>query len=550
MLTIQFIEQNLHFAIGLFAALVFFAVFWLYFDAWIASAERPRKDFFKWLGFLLVAVSFVPYATIIEQTSLGNSVLGPYASTLADIIRILGYIAIIAGQVFDPLQKIPEAHGLDDFLVPEQKSAKMAEAGSQSIIGGTFGLGSGFGATVLLPIAAFSVVALYWRRATTGLERHVRPVAYAFMLLFGFELFSVARLFRGTTNPSLYDIVKPFGPLWIIAHLFLLAGAIVLGRWVWRYLTERFISQLFMTFTGVVLAVFLLTTVSFTFLILRNIQDNALQNLSTATSVLNYALDSKKASTQANAEAIAASPAIAQAITTKDHKGLMALTSSFLENKQQSSLVVTTVDGQVLLRAEDPNRWGDSISSDTLFRRATIGTSSSTIESANAVIAPVVTIRSIVPVRDSSAQIIGTVSVSTVIDNSFLDGIKRSTGLDAAVYSGNVRSATTFTAPDGVSRWVGVKETNADVQATVLKQAKIFQGQLSILNRDYLAVYAPLKDADNTVVGMIFIGEPEVAVLKTTTYLISLTFIVAATLLVASIVPAYIIAKYITLQLE
>ena len=57
MLPLQFFGQNIHFAINLFAALVFFAVFWLYFDAW--TNKHDVKVLAKWLGFLLVAI-FVP----------------------------------------------------------------------------------------------------------------------------------------------------------------------------------------------------------------------------------------------------------------------------------------------------------------------------------------------------------------------------------------------------------------------------------------------------------------------------------------------------------
>ena len=587
MLSLQFIAQNLHFAISLFAGMVFFAVFWLYFDAWLGLGHRRNRTIFNWAGFLIVAVSFIIYATVIEQASLGRSLFGDIAALVANVLRFIGYGLIIVGQLVDPLQPKPVTRGLEDLETAEAKEAAappaqsappaarpapvpavqvpVSQPGAQvqpapqsteatnagpkaSYIG--LAAGNGFGTAIALPLEAAAIAILYWRRATTGLERHLKPVAAAFAFLFGFELFAVSALFRSTDNPNLFNLVQAFGPLWIVSHVLLLAGTLVLGRWVWRYLTERFISQIFMTFTGVVLAVFLLTTVSFTFLLLRNIQDDGLNNLATATNVLGYALDSRKAATQANAEAIAANPAIAQAITSKDHKALVTLTSTFLESKHQASLVLTTDDGQVLLRAEDPDRWGDSISSDTLVRRALIGTVSSTVDSRSGVLAPILSIRSVVPVRNSAGTIVGTAGVATTIDNAFVDGIKHSTGLDSAVYSGNVRSATTFTAPDGVSRWVGVKETNSDVQDTVLKHSQTFKGQLDILNRQYLAVYAPLKDADNVTVGMLFVGEPEIVILQTTAYLIRITFIVSVVLLVLSIIPAYLIARHITKQLE
>ncbi len=585
MLSVQFIEQNIHFAISLFTALVFFAVFWLYFDAWTAGTKHVR-DLLKWIGFFLASVSFVIYATLIEQTNLGHSIFGGGSALVADALRLLAYIIIIVGQILDPLQKKPKTNGLDDVLdesAPETPARKIIEpaqavqaAPAQAAasiaaavatppqpaaaapqprkiqVSSIFAItaGNGYGTVFALPLGACIVALLYWRRATTGIERHLKPVAFAFLLFFAFELFSLGELFRDTNDPTVFNLVKPFGPVWITSHVFLLLGALALGRWVWRYLTERFMSQLFMLFTSAILAVFLITTVSFTFLLLRSIQSDALDNLETASSVLSYALNSKEAETRADAESVASNPAVVDAITTKNHAALNTLTSDFLESRKQASLIVTTNDAQVLLRAEEPDRWGDSISSDTLVRRALIGEDSSTVATQSGVLAPVVTIRSIVPVRDDSGTIIGTVSSAIIVDNAFVDGIKHATGLDSAVYSGNVRSATTLTAPDGISRWVGVKETNHDVQDTVLKHGAVFKGSLDVLNRQYLAVYAPLKDADNTVIGMLFIGQPEVAILQTATYLIGLTFIVAVILLAAAIIPAYWIARHITKQLE
>src|SRR4051812_1325153 len=100
MLSLQFFSQNAHFAISLFAALVFFAVYWLYFDAWTAS--RNRKDLFKCGGFLLVAFSFVLRGTLIEQSVLGVSSLGSASDALANFLRVIGYLGIIIGQLVDP----------------------------------------------------------------------------------------------------------------------------------------------------------------------------------------------------------------------------------------------------------------------------------------------------------------------------------------------------------------------------------------------------------------------------------------------------------------
>ncbi len=547
MLSVEFFEQNFHFALSLFAALVFFAVFWLYFDAWMAENSKTLRDGLKWSGFLLVSISFVVYATLVEQSGFGQSIFGNAAAVISNIVRLVGYVAIAIGLFLDPLQERPDTKGIEERL--EAQDANMPATKPLASVA-FLGITNGFGTVFALPLSVLAITFFYWRRATTGIERHLGPVTYAFLFLFGFEALSLSELLRTTSDPTLFNLVKAFGPTWITAHILLLVGVLLLGRWVWRYLTERFLSQMFMILTSTVLAIFLLTTVSFTFLLLRSIQNDALNNLATATSVLGYALNSKKAETEANAESVASNAQVVQAITAKDHTTLNNLTSSFLENKGESSLIITTAEAQVLLRAEDPEHWGDSISSDTLVRRALIGTNTSTVTSTDGVLAPVVSIRSIVPVRNSSGTIIGTVSAAVIVDNAFVDGIKHSTGLDSSVYSSNIRSATTLTTADGTTRWTGVKETSRDVQNTVLKQGNTFKGALSILNRQYLAVYAPLKDADNVVIGMLFIGQPEIAILQTASYLISLTFVVAVVLLALAVIPAYLLARHIAKQLE
>ena len=540
MLPTQFLGQNLHFAISLFAALVFFAVFWLYFDAWLGEKPKKNKDILAPAGFLLVSLSFVVQATVIDQSVLGQSVFGNANGAIATVLRLIGFIIIIIGQVVDPLQAVPIVKSLEDELA-ERHTTSVAPALATS---GALGL------VYALPLSALAIAVLYWRRATKGLEHHLRPVAVAFALFFGFELLSLASLARDTTNPNLYNLVKAFGPLWFASYICLMAGALVLGRWVWRYLTERFMSQLFMILTSSVLVIFLLTTVSFTSLLMRNVQNDTLDNLQTASNVLSYALDSKKAQTEANAEVVAQNPLIAEAIGAKDHKSLVSLTAGFLQAKKQSTLDITDNSGRVLLRAEDPEHWGDSISSDTLVRRALIGRATSSLSSSEGVLAPIVYIKSSVPVRASDGSTIGTATVSLIADSSLVDGIKNATGLDSAIYSNNVLSATTFLAPDGKSRLIGVKTNNSQVNNKVLKQGQVFRGELSILNRPYLAVYSPLRDADNSVVGMLFIGQPQISLLKTAARSIELTFIVSAILLVLSVLPAYLVARYLARQLD
>jgi hypothetical protein len=547
MLSLQFFEQNIHFAINLFAALVFFATFWLYFDAW--TTRREFKVLARWAGFLLVALSFLAQSTVIEQSVLGSSSLDNLSETVAAILCSLGFLGIILSRILDPPQKVPEVSGLnvDEFsnqttTPPPAQNQTMPAVIVSGLVNPLHWLP---------PLGALAIVGLYWRQATTGLERHLKPVVWAFGLLFIYELLSLSSLWKNTNNPTISKLVAAFGPLWIAELVFLLASVLVLGRWVWRYLTERFMSQLFMIFTGAILAIFLLTTVSFTFLLVNNVQNSSLNNLKTAASVLNYAISGKKAETLADVEAIAENPDVISAVMTNNHNSLNSLTGTYLHDKQQSTLTITSNVGQVLLRAQDPDRWGDSISSDTNIRRALIGQSISSVSTQDGVLAPLIYINAAVPIiNTANNQIVGAAESSLVLDSAFVDGIKQATGLDSSIYASNVVSATTFLAPDGMTRWIGVKETSNTVQNTVLKQGQTFKGILSIQNRQYLAVFTPLKDINNNIIGMIFIGQPQVAILEAAGRSVELTFVVTALLLIVSIIPAYLISKYLARQLD
>jgi methyl-accepting chemotaxis protein len=142
------------------------------------------------------------------------------------------------------------------------------------------------------------------------------------------------------------------------------------------------------------------------------------------------------------------------------------------------------------------------------------------------------------------------VIAGVIADTAFVDGIKQATGMDASVYSTDVRSATTLLGPDGKSRLIGIKENNAQVKNTVLEKGESYKGVISLLNQPYLAVYAPLKNYDNTVAGMLLVGRPHTYILETAGRSIQLTFLIAALMIALSVIPAYIVARHIARQVR
>ena len=530
MLTTQFLLVNFHFAVSLLAALVTFAVAWLYFDAWVSKKDLKQTTSF--FGFLFLSLSFLAQAIVIDQSLFETSLSGSStAFVLKTFFRFAGYITLIVGQVLIPLQPPP---------TKEKKRFSAAIIPLLAVPAVEF-------APFFLPLLAAITGFLYLRRATTGLERHLKPASLGFFILTLSELFGISVSFRDTQNLTLYNLVAPFSPIWIIERVILVAAIYILGRWVWWYLLKRFETQLFMIFTTSILLIFLVTTVSFSFASFSNIRNAALESLRSDVGVLDYTIDSKKGELLADAQVVAQDSGVITALDRRKRSTLANILATPLLAKKLTALTVVSSDAQVIIRAHDLEHFGDSLSSDPLVQLALQERETTSVDTRDGVLAPIVTVRAAVPIWKSK-KVIGAVLINSDIDNAFVDGIKEVTDLDVSVYADNIRSATTFVAPDGKSRFIGIKEENETIKEKVLIQGQTFEGSVNILSVPYLAVFSPLKAFDDNAVGMLFAGRPQTSILQTAARSIELTFSVSAALLILSIFPAYWISKYIASQ--
>lgn len=532
----QFLFENAHFAINLFMGLVLFAVFWLYLDAWKGSGDKGRRGFgvlgVRVMGFILLSFSFVIHAVFLETSLLSSSVINADLAVQATLIlRISGYALVLISAISERLQSKPGS-------------------AQQSVAVGVlpFAITSVVALHLLQPILAFLVTIFYLRRATVGLERHLKPVTAAFAILTVAELLSLASLWRQSDNVEIFNLVAPLGPIWVLEHIIFLIASLVLGKWVFGYLLKQFQTQLFMIFSSVVLVIFLITTVAFTGLLLKNIQDESVRQLESDVRVLEFALDSRRAESVADAQVIAQNPEIQGALQAGDRGKLASLSEQFLLSKKHSFLVIVDDHGQIVARGEDKEKIGGSLSDDILIKRSLLGEAGSTAAAKEGVISPEVSLRGASPIKNGNT-ILGAVMLGTVVDNAFVDGIKKATGLEASIYGDNVLSSTTLVSTDGKTRLVGIKEENQTIKQKVLVEAQSHSGSLTIANTPYFAAHLPLKDIDGNPVGMLFVGRAQIGVLQTAGRSIELTFIVTAIMLVLSIIPSYLISRYLAKQI-
>lgn len=529
----QFFLENGHFTVYVLAAFVCFATSWLYFDAWHVSHEA--KEIVRTLGFGIFALSFLVQAVTLESVLLPSAFIPPVVQLPMFVAtRIFGYGLVILSLLLDPIQRRP-TYAPPAFLVVLGAS--------------TFGVESFSWLTLTFPLVAVAAAFLYLRRSTVGLENHLKPVAFGFYLFSLFEFLSLGKLFRETTDVSLYRWVAPYGLVWMLTHVVLLLAIVVLGRWVFGYLLKRLQTQLFMIYTASILIIFVITSVTFTALLLKNIQNEVVSQLATDVRVLQFALESKKGEALSDAQVLATSGTIPALLDDVSKVELATAVEEFLLAKKQSTLVVVNEVGQVVARGEDREQVGDLLADDPLIERGLAGDTAAGAVVSSGVLSPLVSMQAVAPILSEEVPS-GAVLTGTWIDSAFVDGVKRATGLEVSVYAGKTLSATTLLAADGKTRPLGVVEENGLIVERVLTEGGSYVGDVQFLNRPYFGAYLPILDVDATPVGMLFVGKPQISVLQTAAYSIELTFVITAFLLAVSIIPAHLISRYLAEQLE
>lgn len=485
-----FALENLFFALNVFFGLVLFSVAWLYFDAYLEL--KNKRDLWKIIGFCLLGVSFMARGLDLRSIVIFQSI---------DIwLKVAGYLLLIIGLIIDPLQKKPKLAAIFIISIPSL--------------------------FFMPPVLAAIVAMLYLRRASVGLERHLYPPAISFILVSIYELLFSLNNFRETTNLNIFNLLAPFGLVWKLEIGILLFAIIFMARWVFKYLLKQFQSQLFMVMMGLVLSIYLIVTVSFTGLLLNNLKTQILHELDSQSKVLDFALNSKKSELLSDAKLISKSNI--DDVESKDF------------NIQHDLFVIFNKDGVVTYRAEDTERKGDSISGDELVKRVLDGKESSNVVVKDGVVAPSVMLVSGSPILKDN-KIDGGVLIGDLIDDAYIEGFSKLTGLKAAVYGGDILSA---------GGTIGTKESSQMVKEKVLIKGESYSVENRWLNRSFLSVYTPLKNVEGNPVGMIFVGRPQLEVLNLASKTIESIFLGTIILLFISMIPAKIIANSITKQIK
>lgn len=533
----QFFLEHIHFALNVLTALVFFAVAWLYFDAW--TVKKTMREILRVSGFLLLSISFLVHGLFVESQAIGATVISTdIQSWLFAITRLPGYLLLIGSLLIDPINPVPLTQGINQ----KPKKKQLASIGLLPPAQALFTIGAA-------PLLALVGGLLYLYRATAGLERHLFGVAMSILILAFTEILNVRSVFTNTVDIGLYELLRPYGPIWMIEHVLQLISMLILGKWVFGYLLKRFETQLFILFTTTIVIIFLFTSISLTSLLLGQSIESTKTQLTTDAAMFRIVLNSQQEDLLSFAKLVAESPETISLLSTNKRRELAASTQVQLKSKQLTGLIILNDKGTVIANGVDIERFGESSDDHPLFTESMKGQGKTAIRVVDTGLLPTLSIEAASPITQNGT-IIGVVLAQNSIDTAVLDGVKKQTGLDVSLYAGTTLSATTLLSPDGVNRPLGILEQNKNVITSVLTNNESFTGSVSLLNRPYIASYSPLSNVSQESIGMVMVGKPASEVLSAARRSIEATFLLTTLLLVLSVIPSYIVSQYLVKQIH
>ena len=517
MLLYLLFANTAHFTLAVLSAFVFFSAALLYFDSWVVNI-KSKTVFTRSMGFLVLAA---------VQAARAASPASSALMVVLEITEVFGLILILASLIGEPVLSPPKT----------RKAAAFIPA-------------LGFALTPLSAVLYFLIALVYYRKSTEGYEKQLKPAALAFLFMGIAKIISVSFAWSDTSIVHWSRLLAKFGLIANIESAFMGIGIVILGVWIWGFIRFRLQIQLFVITIALSVFIFLSTTLFFTYLLLNNLQNDALAHLKTDTNVMQYSLESLKSEALAHAQAVAADNSVLQAFTAGDSDALYALTSAHLTTQGLTTLALIDSSGRVVVRAENRDATNESLKGDALFEAALKGESVSTLSSLEGVIAPETFIKAAAPVKGSDSAIVGMVLAGVRIDNSFVDGVKNATGLDTTIFGRDKRAATTLVSEDGKSRFVGTKEANQAIIKKVLENGETFIGTSQIYNRPYYVAYAPLTSFGGETIGMISVAKPENTLTDAAQASINLTFLGSIILITLSVIPVFFLSRFLKKHLE
>lgn len=261
---------------------------------------------------------------------------------------------------------------------------------------------------------------------------------------------------------------------------------------------------------------------------------------------LEYIIDEKKNRAINSVKWFENSEVLIKGISENNREDIIALGKKAINNFGLDYLVVTDINGKVIARAHEPDKFGDSIINQANIQNAIRGDTTVGIEEGAVV---KLSIRAGCPIKDEQGKILGVISTGYVLSDEFVDEVNKTLGCNITIFDGMERVGTTL--KDNEKRMTGTKLDDNEIQENVLKKGKSISKLMEISDKHYYSVYSPLLNVNDEIVGMSFVGvEAEVVDSLITQLTIYQSVIYFITLLLSLLILSFILKKYLTTPLS
>lgn len=119
-------------------------------------------------------------------------------------------------------------------------------------------------------------------------------------------------------------------------------------------------------------------------------------------------------------------------------------------------------------------------------------------------------------------------------DNYVVDSVKEISGIDATIFWADTRMLTTIRLESG-ERAVGTKASGEVLDKVLIEGKEYFSSHVHVDNTYYYGYYIPMKNSDNTIVGMVFVGKNRERVMTTIFHVILRVSFVLVVVMVAAL---------------
>ncbi|HML36625.1 MAG TPA: cache domain-containing protein, partial [Bacillota bacterium] len=222
---------------------------------------------------------------------------------------------------------------------------------------------------------------------------------------------------------------------------------------------------------------------------------------------------------------------LAETLKTGDRSGAVELGQTAMKSFEFDYMVITDTEGNVFVRAHDPDNYGDNIANQVNIQNALAGKQSVGIENGKVV---KFSIRAGTPLRDSSGTMVGAISAGYVLgNNETASEFSKMLNEEVVIFEGDTAIASTVGAGDQDA--INKTKLSKAASDTALGEGKLFYGPAKIAGENYIGAYVPLKDVSGKNAGVIFCGEKKSVItdiVREISMLISIVVLVLAALTV------------------